>query len=351
VAPLPLAVSMGDPTGIGPELVATCWQRARARGPVEAEASFLVCGDPAVLAAHVPVREVGSAGEAARCFGEALPVLPGKRCKAPVVPGRPDPAHAEAILDAITQAVRLALAGEAAGIVTAPIAKEPLYAAGFAFPGHTEFLGALTEQAPVSGPRGPVMMLAGGGLRVALATVHVPLREVAGRVSKQGLIALGELVDHALRQDFGIAHPRLVMAGLNPHAGEGGGIGREEIEVVAPAVEALRQRGIDVRGPLSADTMFHAEARATYDAALCLYHDQGLIPLKLLAFWEGVNITLGLPVVRTSPDHGTGFDIAGRGIARADSFEVALVAARQIAACRTRSQMAQPSAPAPARSA
>lgn len=327
----PLAVTMGDPAGIGPEIIARAWQTRRSGGVSQA---FLVCADPSVLAAHAPVREVAGPDAALAAFGDAIPVLPGVAVAPGLTPGRPDPAHAPAILDAIGTAVRLALAGDVCGLVTAPIAKAPLYAAGFGFPGHTEYLAGLTAHVPVTGPRGPVMLLAGGGLRVALATIHTPLKDVAGSLDTGRLVHLGRLVDHALRQDFALPAPRLVMAGLNPHAGEDGGIGREEIEVIGPAVAALQALGVSVTGPASADTLFHAEARSRHDAVLCLYHDQGLIPLKMLAFWEGVNVTLGLPVVRSSPDHGTGFDIAGRGIARADSLLAALDLARTIAANR-----------------
>lgn len=328
----PLALTMGDPAGIGPEVIASAWRHLAQEGEGPA---LLVCGDPAIMAAHAPIHQV-TAAEAleAPCPADRLWVLDTGRCASPVVAGQPDPAHAPAILGAIRTAVDLALAGHVRGVVTAPIAKEPLYKAGFTSPGHTEFLGELTADAPMTGPRGPVMMLAGGDLRVALATVHTPLAQVPGRLRTKGLVELGQLVHHALVNDFGIARPRIVMAGLNPHAGEGGSIGTEETDVIAPAVAALIAQGLDVRGPLSADTLFHPEARATHDAVICMYHDQGLIPLKMLAFWSGVNVTLGLPVVRTSPDHGTGFDIAGQGIARADSLLAAIDLADRIATQR-----------------
>lgn len=325
----PLALTMGDPAGIGPEIIAAAWRQLVAAGPRPA---LVVCGDPAVMAAHAPIQLLdGPEALAADCPPDRLCVLDTGRCTAPVVAGRPDPAHAPAVLGAIRAAVGLALAGRVRAIVTAPIAKEPLYKAGFTSPGHTEFLGELTAHAPVDGPRGPVMMLAGGDLRVALATVHAPLARVPGLLSTEGLIGLGRLVHHALVRDFGLPSPRIVMAGLNPHAGEGGSIGTEEATVIAPAVAALAAEGLNVRGPASADTLFHPEARATHDAVICMYHDQGLIPLKMLAFWSGVNVTLGLPVVRTSPDHGTGFDIAGQGIARADSLLAAIAMADSIA--------------------
>jgi 4-hydroxythreonine-4-phosphate dehydrogenase len=252
----------------------------------------------------------------------------------PPTPGRPSAAAAPFVVRWIEAAVQLALDGAAAGVVTAPIAKASLYEAGFAYPGHTEFIGELTRAAPMPGARGPVMMLAAGGLRAALVTVHEPLARVPGLVTEERIVSAGTVVAEALARDFGVAAPRLAVAGLNPHAGEGGALGREELEVVAPAVAVLQARGIDARGPLSADSMFHDAARATYDAALCLYHDQALIPVKMLDFWGGVNLTLGLPIVRTSPDHGTAFDIAGKGLARPDSLIAAIRLAAEIAARR-----------------
>ncbi|HZZ88413.1 MAG TPA: 4-hydroxythreonine-4-phosphate dehydrogenase PdxA, partial [Caulobacteraceae bacterium] len=220
------------------------------------------------------------------------------------------------------------------GVVTAPIAKATLYEAGFKYPGHTEFIGALTADAPMPGARGPVMMLTAQDLRVALATVHEPLARVPALVTHDRIVLVGRVVAEALARDFGLAKPRLVVAGLNPHAGEGGSIGREEQTTVGPAVAALLAAGIDARGPLPADSLFHDDARRTYDAAICLYHDQALIPVKMLDFWGGVNLTLGLPIVRTSPDHGTAFDIAGKGLARPDSLIAAIRLASEIAARR-----------------
>jgi 4-hydroxythreonine-4-phosphate dehydrogenase len=230
--------------------------------------------------------------------------------------------------------VELALAGEIGGVVTAPIAKAPLYAAGFKFPGHTEFLGELTAAAPYAGARGPIMMLTARDLRVTLVTVHAPLARVPGLLSTPAIVHAGRVTAEALRRDFGVAAPRIAVAGLNPHAGESGNIGREEVDIVAPAVQALRASGIDASGPYPADSMFPEEMRVRYDAALCLYHDQALIPVKMLDFWGGVNVTLGLPIVRTSPDHGTAFDIAGRGLARPDSLIAAIRLADQIARAR-----------------
>ena len=273
---------------------------------------------------------ISCAREAGATFGRALPVL-DLPLAAPVRLGHPSAAAAGHVVKWIETAVALALAGEAAAVVTAPIAKATLYEAGFAYPGHTEFLGALTETAPLAGARGPVMMLAAADLRVALVTVHVPLSQVPQRVTLEAIVHAGQVTAQALTRDFGIAAPRIAVAGLNPHAGEGGAIGREEIEVVRPAVEALQAAGVDARGPAPADSLFHAAARATYDAALCLYHDQALIPVKMLDFWGGVNLTLGLPIVRTSPDHGTAFDIAGQGLARPDSLIAAIRKAAEIA--------------------
>ncbi len=225
----------------------------------------------------------------------------------------------------------LALSGEVSGLVTAPIAKAPLYAAGFKFPGHTEFLAELAPPTPYHGAKGPVMMLTAGDLRTALITIHRPLSAVSGDLSQQKIVDVGLVTALALQRDFGIAAPRLAMAALNPHAGEDGGLGREEIDILRPAAARLRGMGVDCSNPKPADSLFHPAARAGYDAVLCMYHDQALIPVKMLDFWAGVNVTLGLPIVRTSPDHGTAFDIAGRGLARADSLIAAIRLAGDIA--------------------
>jgi 4-hydroxythreonine-4-phosphate dehydrogenase len=322
----PLAVTLGDPAGIGPEIVAAAWSALRETGP-----SFVAIGDAATIAATgCAVRGIAAAKDAPAAFTDALPVfdLP---LSAPVTPGQPTSAAAPQVIAWIEHAVALALAGEASGVVTAPIAKATLYEAGFAYPGHTEFVGALTATTAMPGTRGPVMMLTARNLRVALVTVHAPLAQVPGLLTQAKIVATGHVVAEALARDFGVARPRLVVAGLNPHAGEGGAIGDEEVRIVAPAVAELRAAGIDVRGPLPADSLFHDAARRTYDAALCLYHDQALIPVKMLDFWGGVNLTLGLPIVRTSPDHGTAFDIAGKGLARPDSLIAAIRLAHEIA--------------------
>jgi 4-hydroxythreonine-4-phosphate dehydrogenase len=243
-------------------------------------------------------------------------------------PGRTDPANAPAILAAIEESVRAAEDGRAAAIVTAPIHKASLLKAGFQFPGHTEYLAHLT-----GAPRA-VMMLAGAGLRVVPLTIHIPYTAVPAQITKDAIVETGRIVLDALDRDFGIASPRLAVAGLNPHAGEDGQIGREEETMIAPAVAELRTRGDTILGPLPPDTMFHEEARARYDAALCMYHDQALIPLKTLAFWDGVNVTLGLPIVRTSPDHGTALDIAGKSKADARSMIAAITLAAEIADAR-----------------
>ncbi|MBC6983023.1 4-hydroxythreonine-4-phosphate dehydrogenase PdxA [Caulobacter sp. 17J80-11] len=326
----PLAVTLGDPAGVGPEIVAKTWSALKGVGP-----AFVAIGDRDTLAAAMPgaiVERVASLAEGAVVFPKALPVLdpPSTRVCATAAETK-----ARAITSWIETAVALALAGEASGVVTAPISKASLYAGGFKFPGHTEFLADLTAHASMEGARGPVMMLTARDLRVALVTIHTPLRDVPDAVTTERVIHTARVTAEALRRDFGVERPRLALAGLNPHAGESGTIGREEVEVLAPAVAALRAEGIDITDPKPADTLFHDEARRAYDAAVCLYHDQALIPLKTLDFWSGVNVTLGLPIVRTSPDHGTGFDIAGRGIARPDSMIAAVRLAGQIASHRS----------------
>lgn len=326
----PLALTLGDPAGIGPEIVVKAWRALR-----QEQVPFFVVGDarsvasaPTVNAATV--RTISAPEEAAGVFAEAIPVL-DLPLRGPVVAGQPTPAAAGAIVQWIETAVGLALSGAVSGVVTAPIAKAPLYAAGFKFPGHTEFLGELTAAASYDGARGPIMMLTAADLRATLVTVHEPLAKVAGKLTIEAIVNAGLVTAQAMRRDFGIAKPRIAVAGLNPHAGESGAIGQEEVKIVDPAVRALRDLGVDAKGPYPADTLFPAEVRATYDAVVCLYHDQALIPVKMLDFWGGVNVTLGLPIVRTSPDHGTAFDIAGRGVARPDSLIAAIRLAAEIA--------------------
>ena len=325
---------MGEPAGIGGEIALQAWLRRRDAGL----APFLRLDDPnrlqALVHRHgwtVPVQAVAEPGEAPDLFDTALPVLPVPLPAAPQ-PGIPDRRNAPAVLHAIELAVALCRNGTAAAMVTNPIHKAALYDAGFSHPGHTEFLAALCDA-----PR-PVMMLASERLRVVPVTIHVALKHAIDLLDTDLIVETARITAEDLREKFGIANPRLALAGLNPHAGESGGMGEEDAAIVAPAVERLRSMGIDVRGPLPPDTMFHAEARQSYDAAICMYHDQALIPIKTLDFDSGVNVTLGLPIIRTSPDHGTAFDIAGQGIAKPDSLIAALKMAATMAAHRTHVQ-------------
>jgi 4-hydroxythreonine-4-phosphate dehydrogenase len=322
----PLALTIGEPAGVGGEITLKAWAARKA----ERLPPFFVLDVPerlvalaAALHLAVPVRAIAAPEEAAAVFAGALPVLP-IALPQPVLPGKPDPANAAAVIGAITRAVELVQQHRAAAIVTNPIQKETLYAAGFPHPGHTEYLAEL------AGGVTPVMMLAGPELRVVPVTIHRPLAESIALLRAADIVTAGRITAAALKRDFGIARPRLAVAGLNPHAGENGTIGREEIDIIAPAVAALRAEGISVTGPAPADTLFHAAARRNYDAAICMYHDQALIPLKTIDFDRGVNITLGLPFVRTSPDHGTACDIAGRGIAKPDSLIAALALAGEL---------------------
>lgn len=319
-----MVISLGDPCGIGPELAAKAWTSLRD----QAGLAFCVIGDTKVMAAQgVPVMPVADVSETWPHFADALPVL-DRPLSAPAVAGQPDGVHAPFIIDWISTGVELCLGGRARALVTCTIAKSVLYATGFRFPGHTEYLAELCREDDLVPT--PVMMLTAKDLRVVLATIHTPLSAVPASLSIDGLVGLARITNAALIKDFAIAAPRLFMAGLNPHAGEEGTIGREEIEVLCPAINKLQNESINIQGPFPADTLFHDEARTAYDAALCMYHDQGLIPLKTLDFWGGVNMTLGLPIVRTSPDHGTGFNIAGKGIARVDSLLAAIRAADEI---------------------
>ncbi len=330
----PLLLTMGDPAGIGPEITTAAWTALRTTGP-----AFAVVGDPTLYEAAAPTRRIDRPADAAAVFPDALPVLP-LALASPATPGRPDPANAPAILAAIDTAVRHAREGRARAVVTSPIAKHVLYDAGFDLPGHTEYLARLTAEDHEPAPRGPVMMLVGGGLRVALATIHLALADVPHAVSRDRLIAVAQVTARSVRRDFGVDRPRLVFAGLNPHAGEGGALGREEIEVINPAAQALRDQGYDVADATAADALFAPHARGAYDAVIAMYHDQGLIPVKTLDFDGGVNVTLGLPIVRTSPDHGTAFALAGQQRARADSVIAALRLADRMAEARARSDAA-----------
>ena len=316
----PLAVALGDPAGIGPEVVAKAW----AVRDAAALPAFFAVGDPRSVAAvwDGPVRRINDPADASAVFAEALPILQIDDGGA-ITPGTPNTSGARCALDALELAVGLARTGAASGIVTAPVAKAELYAIGFAHAGQTEFIA---ERCGVAAEN-VAMMLAGPTLRTVPVTIHVALRAVPQALSVDLIVSRARTTARALQRDFGIQAPRLAIAGLNPHAGEKGALGREEIDLIEPAIAALRGEGIAVAGPIPADTMFHARARAQYDAAICLYHDQALIPIKTLHFDEGVNVTLGLPIVRTSPDHGTAFDIAGRGIA----VEQATVAAIRLA--------------------
>jgi 4-hydroxythreonine-4-phosphate dehydrogenase len=329
-----LALTSGDPSGIGPDIALQAWLRRDAA----AVPAFHLLSDPELIRARahrlglsVEIATVVP-GEADQAFATALPILPLDASFADT-PGAPSSSNAAGIVEAIERAVHDTAAGRSDAVVTCPIAKKPLYDAGFAYPGHTEFLGHLAER--ITGkPARPVMMLAGPELRAVPVTIHIPLSEVPRMLTTALIVETAAITACDLRDRFGIERPRLAISGLNPHAGEGGAMGREDDELVRPAVEELVRRGIDARGPLPADTMFHARARETYDAAVCMYHDQALIPAKALAFDETVNVTLGLPFIRTSPDHGTAFDIAGEGIARPDSLIAALKLARRMADAR-----------------
>lgn len=330
----PLAVALGDPAGIGPEIIAKAYEARSARGLH----CFFAVGDARSLELvwNGPIQRIETPADAARVFESALPLIqvddPGE-----IIAGHPNPAGARCALDSLEMAVGLARSGAASGIVTGPVAKAELYAIGFNHAGQTEFVA---ERCGIA-PENVAMMMSGPSLKTVPITIHLPLREVPERLSVELIVARGRTVARGLIRDFGIPNPRLAVAGLNPHAGEAGVMGREEIDIIAPAIAMLQTEGIDATGPYPADTMFDAHARATYDAALCMYHDQALIPLKTLHFDEGVNVTLGLPIIRTAPDHGTAFALAGRGIARPDAMIAAIetagsCAARRWAACEAR---------------
>ncbi|ASV86366.1 4-hydroxythreonine-4-phosphate dehydrogenase PdxA [Ochrobactrum quorumnocens] len=328
----PLAVSIGDPSGVGADVALSAWLR-------RTELSlppFMLIADPKQLAARaqhlgltVPIATIEASAEAADIFNDKLPVLPLVNAHKES-PGRPLPENAAGVIEAIERAVALTLRGETSAIVTCPIAKKPLYDAGFKHPGHTEFLAELASQ-HLGRTVIPVMMLAGPELRAVPVTIHIPLVEVPRVLTKDDILEVAYITAQELTDRFGIAAPRIAISGLNPHAGEGGALGKEDDAIIRPAVEKLQRKGINAWGPLPADTMFHAPARSTYDVAICMYHDQALIPAKALAFDETVNVTLGLPFIRTSPDHGTAFDIAGKGIARPDSFIASIRLAQELA--------------------
>jgi 4-hydroxythreonine-4-phosphate dehydrogenase len=332
----PLCLTQGDPSGIGPDIALAHYAAIRA-GLAEGSPFFIVA-DPDLLVRRaallgLDVKLIATTPEdAAADFKACLPVVP-LQAKASGAPGRPDPSDAPATVEAIFRGVEFVAQGRAAAIVTNPISKAVLYQAGFSHPGHTEYLGELARK-HFGGEWRPVMMIWSRDLAVVPATIHVPLARVAALLSTDDLVEIGVIVGQALGQNFGLAEPRLAFAGLNPHAGENGALGREDIDIIAPAVACLAARGFCASGPFSADTMFHAEARKSYDVAICMYHDQALIPLKTLAFDSGVNVTLGLPFIRTSPDHGTAFDLAGTGKARTTSLAEALALAGRMARAR-----------------
>lgn len=326
----PLIVTQGDPSGIGPEIALKAYLARNKRGLPP----FFLLADPAHIARvagelQLDVKiEATTPDKACATFTHALPVV-SLDYEVRGFPGRPDPADAASTISAIERAVECVIKSEARALVTNPISKSALYAAGFAHPGHTEFLATLAHRHYGGSPRA-VMMIWAEELAVVPITIHIPLSEAPKRLTRDLIVETGEIVARDLRARFHIEKPRLAFSGLNPHAGENGALGREEIDVIAPAIATLRARGVDASGPLPADTMFHAAARATYDVALCPTHDQALIPIKTLAFDRGVNVTLGLPFIRTSPDHGVAFDIAGRGVADPTSLIEAIRLAGRI---------------------
>ncbi|MGO4915464.1 4-hydroxythreonine-4-phosphate dehydrogenase PdxA [Pseudogemmobacter sp. W21_MBD1_M6] len=318
----PIALTCGEPAGIGPEIAVKAWQELGARMP------FFLIADPAHLPAGAPFQTIHDPMDALHVSARALPVL-AHGFGGAAHPGQPDPANAAGVIEVIAKGVQLVQSGKASALCTNPIHKKALKdGADFAYPGHTEYLAAL------AGVDRVVMMLACDALRVVPVTIHIPLQEVPEALTARLLTDTILITYAALRRDFGIDAPRLAIAGLNPHAGEGGAMGMQEIEMITPVLDALRAEGLDLAGPMSADTMFHAGARARYDAAICMYHDQALIPIKTLDFAGGVNVTLGLPFIRTSPDHGTAFDIAGQGKADPNSLIAALRMADRMARAR-----------------
>ena len=330
-AELPLAVTQGDPSGIGPEIALKAWI-----GRQPGTRPWFLLADPdhlkrvaADLGLQVQI-ETATAHEVGGIFDDALPVVP-LAAKVVGTPGKPDASDAHATLESIERAVIMTRHGEAAGVVTNPIAKDVLYRAGFHHPGHTEWLGELATKYWNCGLCLPVMLLWSPELAVVPVTIHVALSRAIAELTSELIVETARVVAKDYQEKFGIVAPRLAVAGLNPHAGEAGTMGREDIDIIAPAIATLKAEGIDAFGPMPPDTMFHAAARKRYDVAICMYHDQALIPIKPIAFDEGVNTTLGLPFVRTSPDHGTAFDIAGRGIANDASLRAAIALADRLA--------------------
>lgn len=325
---------MGDPAGCGPQITAAAW---KAFAP-EAQDPFVCLANPSIFDGLCPIEIIDDIDAAGSIFPSALPVLPlSTALISKPIPGMPNTDFAPAILESIEIATKLALTGKAAGVVTNPIAKSVLYSAGFSHPGHTEFIAEICSGETGEAVR-PVMMLTGGGLKVALATIHQPLKSVPDALSIEGLIEIGAIVAAAMRDDFGIITPRLAFCGLNPHAGENGTIGDEEVRIINPAAAALRAQGITIPNARPGDTVFHEALSGDYDAVIAMTHDQGLIPVKTLDFWGGVNTTLGLPIVRTSPDHGTAYDAAAIGNCRADSLIAALKLASDMARHRQQVQ-------------
>ena len=325
-----IAVTMGDPAGIGGEIALLGWSHRSER-----TSPYFLIDDPdrlrtlaARLGLDVPIETIARAGDATSVFVHAVPVLPAE-LEVAVEPGRPNPAAAPFVIKSIDRAIDLVSSGEAAAMVTNPIHKTTLYEAGFTHPGHTEYLADKARLVAA-----PVMMLACAALKVVPVTIHVSLKDAINTLTEDKIIHCGHVTAAALSSDFGIDRPRIVVAGLNPHAGEDGHLGNEEIDIIAPAVARLQSDGLAVNGPFPADTLFHPDARSHYDAVLCMHHDQALIPLKTIDFNGGVNVTLGLPFVRTSPDHGTAFNIAGTGQANPESFIAALGTAHSMAANR-----------------
>lgn len=332
----PIIVSMGDPSGIGPEIAIKAWQELRGSDHI-----FAIIGDAEpfkqaakACGANIDVRIINDIGEAASCFPAALPILQTVKLNEPAILGRPNPRNAPAIIDAIKQSVDLTKNDNTKALVTLPIAKSVLYEAGFKFAGHTEFVAHETQEMPFHHVRGPVMLLGIEGLKVALVTIHEPISAVSSLLNIDKIMDVVRVVNSSLRNDFAIPNPRIALLGLNPHAGENGAIGREEVEIINPAAQILREGGIDCSDALPADSAFSPHSRAYYDCFVAMYHDQGLIPIKALDFWGGVNVTLGLPIIRTSPDHGTGFDIAGKNIAKPESLIAAIKMAAFIASNR-----------------
>ena len=326
-----LAISMGEPAGIGGEVILKAWAQKSNTDP------FFVIDDPERLKKitnkiniKVPIKTISSPFEALDVFSHALPVFTISPLPAPVIPGQPDLANAKAVITSIKTAVKLTLEGKADAIVTNPIHKKTLYDSGFPYPGHTEFLAFLAK---IKTP--PIMMIATDDFRVVPVTTHQSLRDAIKNLDAKTIIEVGQITENALKQDFGIVKPRLAIAGLNPHAGENGAMGSEETLIIEPAIKELRRLGINVFGPISPDTLFTKQSRKSYDAAICMYHDQALIPIKTLAFDNAVNITLGLPFVRTSPDHGTALDIANTAVAD----ESSLLAAIKMAGKRCRNRL------------